>query len=56
VYCFSRRECEQVAKELCDRGISAEHYHADMDIIAREKIHMRYVRFPFILFCSFLYA
>jgi len=42
VYCFSRRECEQVAKELCDRGISAEHYHADMDIIAREKIHMRW--------------
>ncbi|RLM42086.1 mediator of RNA polymerase II transcription subunit 34 isoform X4 [Panicum miliaceum] len=42
VYCFSRRECEQVAKELCDRGILAEHYHADMDIIAREKIHMRW--------------
>ncbi|RCV39809.1 hypothetical protein SETIT_8G252800v2 [Setaria italica] len=42
VYCFSRRECEQVAKELCDRGISAEHYHADMDIVAREKIHMRW--------------
>ncbi|CAN6194209.1 unnamed protein product [Urochloa humidicola] len=42
VYCFSRRECEQVAKELCDRGISAEHYHADMDIIAREKVHMRW--------------
>ncbi|XP_034569350.1 ATP-dependent DNA helicase Q-like 2 isoform X1 [Setaria viridis] len=42
VYCFSRRECEQVAKELCDRGILAEHYHADMDIVAREKIHMRW--------------
>ncbi|CAL5048795.1 unnamed protein product [Urochloa decumbens] len=42
VYCFSRRECEQVAKELCDRGISAEHYHADMDIVAREKVHMRW--------------
>ncbi|PAN43831.1 hypothetical protein PAHAL_8G269100 [Panicum hallii] len=42
VYCFSRRECEQVAKELCNRGIWAEHYHADMDIIAREKIHMRW--------------
>ncbi|CAN6163410.1 unnamed protein product [Urochloa humidicola] len=42
VYCFSRRECEQVAKELRDRGISAEHYHADMDIIDREKVHMRW--------------
>lgn len=42
VYCFSRKECEQVAKELRDRGVSAEHYHADMDIVAREKIHMRW--------------
>jgi len=33
-----------VAKELRDRGVSAEHYHADMDIVAREKIHMRYVQ------------
>ncbi|OEL16729.1 Mediator of RNA polymerase II transcription subunit 34, partial [Dichanthelium oligosanthes] len=53
IYCFSRKECEQVAKELCDRGISAEHYHADMDIVAREKIHMRYVQnFPYSLFWS----
>ncbi|XP_062197489.1 ATP-dependent DNA helicase Q-like 2 isoform X2 [Phragmites australis] len=39
VYCFSRKECEQVAKELRDRGILADYYHADMDIVAREKIH-----------------
>jgi ATP-dependent DNA helicase Q1 len=25
---------------LCDRGISADYYHADMDIVTREKIHM----------------
>lgn len=42
VYCFSRKECEQVAKELRERGISAHHYHADMDVIAREKVHMRW--------------
>ncbi|KAF8723361.1 hypothetical protein HU200_021886 [Digitaria exilis] len=42
VYCFSRKECEQVAKELRDRGILAEHYHADMEIEAREKIHTRW--------------
>ncbi|WVZ57914.1 hypothetical protein U9M48_008247 [Paspalum notatum var. saurae] len=42
VYCFSRKECEQVAKELCDRGVLAEHYHADMDVVAREKVHMRW--------------
>ncbi|XP_057448782.1 ATP-dependent DNA helicase Q-like 2 [Lotus japonicus] len=42
VYCFSRKECEQVAKELRERGISADHYHADMDVNAREKVHMRW--------------
>ncbi|KAL3613819.1 Werner syndrome ATP-dependent helicase [Castilleja foliolosa] len=42
VYCFSRKECEQVAKELRERGISADHYHADMDVHARERVHMRW--------------
>lgn len=42
VYCFSRKECEQVAKELRERGISADYYHADMDVNAREKVHMRW--------------
>ncbi|XP_074588165.1 ATP-dependent DNA helicase Q-like 2 isoform X3 [Curcuma longa] len=42
VYCFSRKECEQVAKELRGCGISAAHYHADMDVIAREKVHLRW--------------
>ncbi|XP_008460415.2 ATP-dependent DNA helicase Q-like 2 isoform X2 [Cucumis melo] len=31
-----------VAKELRVRGISADHYHADMDSVAREKVHMRW--------------
>ncbi|XP_062146519.1 ATP-dependent DNA helicase Q-like 2 isoform X1 [Alnus glutinosa] len=42
VYCFSRKECEQVAKELRERGILADYYHADMDVNAREKVHMRW--------------
>ncbi|PWA77511.1 RECQ helicase L2 [Artemisia annua] len=42
VYCFSRKECEQVAKELRERGVSADHYHADMDVNARERVHMRW--------------
>lgn len=42
VYCFSRKECELVAHELCQRGISADYYHADMDVNAREKVHMRW--------------
>ncbi|KAL6965388.1 Werner syndrome ATP-dependent helicase, variant 2 [Sarracenia purpurea var. burkii] len=42
VYCFSRKECEVVAKELRERGISADYYHADMDVNAREKVHQRW--------------
>nr|POE59592.1 isoform 2 of mediator of rna polymerase ii transcription subunit 34 [Quercus suber] len=36
-----RREL-QIAKELRERGISADYYHADMDANAREKVHMRW--------------
>ncbi|KAJ7554996.1 hypothetical protein O6H91_05G018700 [Diphasiastrum complanatum] len=42
IYCFSRRECEQVARELQQKGISASHYHADMDAAARESVYMRW--------------
>ncbi|RZC73937.1 hypothetical protein C5167_049418, partial [Papaver somniferum] len=31
-----------VAHELRQRGISADYYHADMDVNAREKVHMRW--------------
>ncbi|KAG9452886.1 hypothetical protein H6P81_005790 [Aristolochia fimbriata] len=42
VYCFSRKECEEVAKELRQRGISADYYHADMEPYVREKVHMQW--------------
>ncbi|CAA7395540.1 unnamed protein product [Spirodela intermedia] len=42
VYCFSRKECEQVAKELRERGILADYYHADMHDGARERVHTRW--------------
>ncbi|KAL2337063.1 hypothetical protein Fmac_011509 [Flemingia macrophylla] len=28
-------------KELRERGVSADYYHVDMDVNAREKVHMR---------------
>ncbi|RVX02156.1 Mediator of RNA polymerase II transcription subunit 34 [Vitis vinifera] len=31
-----------VAKELRERGISADYYHADMDVNARERVHLRW--------------
>ncbi|KAH7439704.1 hypothetical protein KP509_04G073400 [Ceratopteris richardii] len=39
VYCYSRKECEQVAKELCLQGIGAAYYHADMEPNARSRVH-----------------
>ncbi|KAH9607511.1 hypothetical protein KSS87_017441 [Heliosperma pusillum] len=42
VYCFTRKECEQVAKELRERGIKADYYHADMDVKDRENVHLRW--------------
>ncbi|KAL2629458.1 hypothetical protein R1flu_014144 [Riccia fluitans] len=42
VYCFTRKECEQVAEELRQRGISASHYHADMPLDLRASVHTRW--------------
>ncbi|KAJ9537359.1 hypothetical protein OSB04_030092 [Centaurea solstitialis] len=56
VYCFSRKECEQVAKELRERGVSADHYHADMDVNLREKVHMRNYHYKAKIDFEFIYA
>ncbi|KAJ1692145.1 hypothetical protein LUZ63_008843 [Rhynchospora breviuscula] len=42
VYCLSKKECEKVAKDLHDRGISADFYHEGMDVVSREKVHLRW--------------
>ncbi|GJP50494.1 hypothetical protein CLOM_g9659 [Closterium sp. NIES-68] len=44
VYCFSRKECEQVASDLSLRGIPAAHYHADMDPTHRTHVHVSWSR------------
>ncbi|KAI5248441.1 hypothetical protein E4T42_05612 [Aureobasidium subglaciale] len=31
IYCLSRKQCEDVAEELCKRRIQAHHYHAGME-------------------------
>lgn len=37
IYCMSRKQCETMAKQLSDRGISAAHYHAAMDPAQKRK-------------------
>ena len=44
VYCFSQRESEQVAGELCSRGLKADSYHAQMDAAARTRVHENWLK------------
>ncbi|EDO32632.1 predicted protein, partial [Nematostella vectensis] len=40
IYCFSRKDAEQVAIEMSSRGIKAACYHADMPPESRSQVHM----------------
>jgi ATP-dependent DNA helicase RecQ len=44
VYCQSRKRVEEVAKLLCDAGISALPYHAGLDGAIRQKHQNRFLR------------
>lgn len=39
VYCFSRKDTEEVARELQVRNIKAGCYHADMEAKHRSQVH-----------------
>ncbi|GAB1608582.1 ATP-dependent DNA helicase Q1-like [Argonauta hians] len=39
IYCFSRKECEDVSVGLRELGVRAGCYHSDMDVKHRRKIH-----------------
>ncbi|KAK6046266.1 ATP-dependent DNA helicase, RecQ family [Cooperia oncophora] len=43
VYCFSRKDCEEVAAQLREAGIRAAFYHADMDSSRRTAVHEKWV-------------
>ena len=43
VYCFSRKDTELVASGLCEKGIKAAHYHADVSPSLRSKVHMKWL-------------
>uniref|UniRef100_A0A914X0C0 DNA 3'-5' helicase n=1 Tax=Plectus sambesii TaxID=2011161 RepID=A0A914X0C0_9BILA len=42
IYCFSRKESEEVATALRKRNIRAAHYHAQMESGERTKVHQRW--------------
>uniref|UniRef100_A0A0G4HH86 DNA 3'-5' helicase n=1 Tax=Chromera velia CCMP2878 TaxID=1169474 RepID=A0A0G4HH86_9ALVE len=37
VYCLTRKECEEVAKEMNSRGVKAAFYHGDMKKVDRQR-------------------
>ncbi|KAK9814024.1 hypothetical protein WJX73_009544 [Symbiochloris irregularis] len=40
VYCLTRKDSEEVAQHLDGAGVSAAHYHADMDPVRRQQVHL----------------
>ena len=42
VYCLTRKDTEQVAAELAQQGLACGCYHADMDPLHRESVHMQW--------------
>ncbi|MBF0533250.1 MAG: RecQ family ATP-dependent DNA helicase [Candidatus Omnitrophica bacterium] len=44
VYCYSRKETETLAADLCRRGFKAEAYHAGLDAPDRHAIQDRFIR------------
>lgn len=43
IYCFSRKECEDLAKNLRKKGIRAAYYHAYLESEKRTQTHERWV-------------
>ncbi|GIY31009.1 ATP-dependent DNA helicase Q1 [Caerostris darwini] len=39
IYCFSIKDCEEIASDLRKRGIKAKAYHAQMDAERRSSVH-----------------
>ncbi|KAL7720623.1 ATP-dependent DNA helicase [Entamoeba marina] len=52
VYCLSRRNCEEVSKQLREFGITAEYYHAEMDKDVRASVQEQWCNDKFKVICA----
>ncbi len=43
VYCFSRKDTEEVSSELCQQGIKAACYHGDVPQAVRSRVHAQWL-------------
>ena len=39
IYCLTQRDTEDVASQLCQLGLRASCYHANMDATSRSRVH-----------------
>lgn len=44
VYCFSRKDTEQVCLDLCQQGLRAGCYHADLPAKERSRVHRQWLK------------
>ena len=44
VYCLTRKDTEAVAEQLHSAGLSTAHYHADMDPMTRQAVHLQWCK------------
>jgi bloom syndrome protein len=44
IYCLSRKQCEDVAAELCSRRVKAHHYHAGMEADEKSQVQRNWQR------------
>ena len=52
IYCFSRKECEDVAEELCKNGIKAMAYHAGLVGKTRNNVQDQWIKDKTHIICA----
>ena len=53
VYCLSKKDCEETAKQLSEEeNISAEYYHAEMEVARRKQVHENWLHDKVKVICA----
>lgn len=51
VYCLTRKDTEAVAEQLRAAGLITAHYHADMDPLFRQAVHLQWCKGESFVLC-----
>ncbi len=52
IYCLSRRSTEELAQRLADKGIKADHYHAEMPAYRRSQVQEQFINDRLTVVCA----